>query len=214
MTTPLTGGHYEFRLFPNDGYVRAATSSGVTVLAPVPAIASLNPSTAVAGTSSLSLTVFGSNFTPASVVRWNGSPRATTYSMPTQLTATISSADLASAGTPQVTVFTPAPGGGTSNAVTFTVTQAATLTVNTSLVPRGGGHGDVDRRPRRRDRLVGVRPDVGVGQRLCGVDLCGQRRHHADVDDHRADLPGTYEFRLFLNDGFTRAATSPTVTVQ
>jgi hypothetical protein len=26
--------------------------------------------------------------------------------------------------------------------------------------------------------------------------------------------PGTYEFRLFLNDGFTRAATSPTVTVQ
>jgi hypothetical protein len=25
---------------------------------------------------------------------------------------------------------------------------------------------------------------------------------------------GTYEFRLFLNDGFTRAATSPTVTVQ
>jgi hypothetical protein len=26
--------------------------------------------------------------------------------------------------------------------------------------------------------------------------------------------PGTYEFRLFLNNGFTRVATSPTVTVQ
>jgi hypothetical protein len=26
--------------------------------------------------------------------------------------------------------------------------------------------------------------------------------------------PGTYEFRLFLNNGYTRAATSPTVTVQ
>jgi hypothetical protein len=26
--------------------------------------------------------------------------------------------------------------------------------------------------------------------------------------------PGTYEFRLFLNNGFTRAATSPTVTVR
>jgi len=24
--------------------------------------------------------------------------------------------------------------------------------------------------------------------------------------------PGSYEFRLFLNDGYTRAATSPTVT--
>ena len=79
MTTPLTGGHYEFRLFPNDGYTRAATSSGITVLAPVPVITSLNPSTAMAGTSSLSLNVNGSNFTPASVVRWNGSPRTTTY---------------------------------------------------------------------------------------------------------------------------------------
>jgi hypothetical protein len=26
--------------------------------------------------------------------------------------------------------------------------------------------------------------------------------------------PGVYEFRLFFNDGYTRAATSPTVTVQ
>jgi hypothetical protein len=26
--------------------------------------------------------------------------------------------------------------------------------------------------------------------------------------------PGTYEFRLFLNNGYTRAATSATVTVQ
>jgi hypothetical protein len=26
--------------------------------------------------------------------------------------------------------------------------------------------------------------------------------------------PGTYEFRLFLNNGYTRAATSPTITVQ
>jgi len=215
VTTPLTGGHYEFRLFPNDGFVRAATSSGVTVLAPMPAIASLNPSTAVAGTSSLSLTVIGSNFTPGSVVRWNGSQRATTYVMPTQLTATISSADLASAGTPQVTVFTPAPGGGTSNAVTFTVTQAATLTVNTSLVPRGG--------------LVRVTLTGGLG---------GPSDWLAFAPTSAADsgyvewtyvgsgvttrtwtitaptTPGTYEFRLFLNDGFTRAATSPTVTVQ
>jgi hypothetical protein len=26
--------------------------------------------------------------------------------------------------------------------------------------------------------------------------------------------PGTYEFRLFLNNGYTRGATSPPVTVQ
>jgi subtilisin family serine protease len=215
VTTPLTGGHYEFRLFPNDGYVRAATSSGVTVLAPVPVIASLNPSTAVAGTSSLSLTVIGSNFTPGSVVRWNGSPRATTYVMPTQLTATISSADLASAGTPQVTVFTPAPGGGTSNAVTFTVTQAATLTVNTSLVPRGG--------------LVTVTLTGGLGGASDWLAFAPTSASDSGYVEWTyvgsgvttrtwtitaPTAPGTYEFRLFLNDGFTRAATSPTVTVQ
>ena len=122
VTTPITGGPFEFRLFPNDDYIRAATSPRITILAPVPVITSLDPSGALAGSASLSLNVYGSNFTPASVVRWNGSPRTTTYVGPTQLSATITSADLAAVGTPAVTVFTPAPGGGTSNAVTFNVT--------------------------------------------------------------------------------------------
>ena len=92
----------------------------------------------MAGTSSLSLIVNGSNFTPASVVHWNGSARTTTYAAPTQLSAIISSADLALVASPQVTVFTPAPGGGTSNAVTFTITPPPTLTVDTTFVARGG----------------------------------------------------------------------------
>src|SRR5439155_13575819 len=51
----------------------------------------------------------------------------------TRLTAAIPAADIATAGTPQVTVMTPAPGGGTSAAQTFAVNNPAP--VLTSLAP-------------------------------------------------------------------------------
>src|SRR2546427_7307399 len=41
----------------------------------------------------------------------------------TQLQAAISSSDIFSQGAAQVTVFNPTPGGGTSNAVNFTITS-------------------------------------------------------------------------------------------
>jgi Tol biopolymer transport system component len=72
------------------------------------------------------LTVNGSNFLPASQVEWNGSSRTTTFVSSTQLQAHIMAADLAAAGKVPVTVLNPAPGGGSSNAVTFTV-PAATI---------------------------------------------------------------------------------------
>ncbi len=39
----------------------------------------------------------------------------------TQLQAAIPASDIAGVGSAQVTVFNPAPGGGTSNAQTFTI---------------------------------------------------------------------------------------------
>jgi hypothetical protein len=54
-------------------------------------------------------------------VRWSGSDRTTTYVNATQLTASISASDIATAGTVNVMVFTPAPGGGLSNAVGFQI---------------------------------------------------------------------------------------------
>jgi len=88
---------------------------------PVPAITSLNPSSAVAGASAFTLTVTGTSFVNGAVVRWNGSDRTTSFGSATQLTASILAGDIAAAGTPQVTVFNPAPGGGPSSASSFTV---------------------------------------------------------------------------------------------
>jgi hypothetical protein len=99
------------------------TSAAVTftVNNPVPSISSISPSTALVLGSSFTMTVDGSGFVSSSVVQVDGSPRPTTFVSPTQLQAQISNNDILSVGTRSITVFNPAPGGGTSNAATLTV---------------------------------------------------------------------------------------------
>jgi len=96
---------------------------------PMPTTTGLSPASAASGGPGFTLTVMGTNFVFGSVVRWNGVDRATTYyGSPTQLTAAIPATDIAAAGTATVTVFSPTPGGGTSNAQTFAI-RAPTVTL-------------------------------------------------------------------------------------
>jgi hypothetical protein len=104
--------------------------------APVPTTTSIAPASANVGGAGFTLTVNGSNFVNGSVVRWNGANRATTLVSGSQLTAVITAGDLAAAGTATVTVFTPAPGGGTSNAQTFTINDVTNpLPTTTGIAP-------------------------------------------------------------------------------
>ena len=96
-----------------------------TVNNPVPTISSLSPSTVAAGAAAQTLTVNGTNFVSSSVVSFNGTARATAFVSATRLTISLTTADLATQGTYDVTVATPAPGGGTTAATTFTVTAPA-----------------------------------------------------------------------------------------
>lgn len=89
------------------------------VSAPAPIIANMSPTSAPLGGNDFTLTVNGSNFTPASVVQWNGSSRPTTFASTYQLTATISRADIATFTQALVSVTTPAPGGGTTGTLPF-----------------------------------------------------------------------------------------------
>jgi 6-phosphogluconolactonase (cycloisomerase 2 family) len=91
-----------------------------------PTITTISPSSAAAGGLTFALTINGTNFVAASTVKFGGSATATTFVNSTQLTAIIPAASIASTGTPTVTVTNPAPGGGTSNAIDFPVTNAAT----------------------------------------------------------------------------------------
>ncbi|MFL5803424.1 MAG: beta-propeller fold lactonase family protein [Roseiflexaceae bacterium] len=88
---------------------------------PVPSIDELNPAGALAGGPALVLTVKGANFIAGSKVRWNGVDRPTTFLSATTLQVQVAATDVDQPGDAAVTVFNPAPGGGTSNAAAFNV---------------------------------------------------------------------------------------------
>jgi hypothetical protein len=104
-------------------YVAATMTVSVPAIVPnsIPTITSLSTMTAAAGSPTFPLNVTGSGFVTGATVLWNGSTRATTFANGTQLTATILAADLASVGTAAVAVFNPAPGGGISTSLTFSI---------------------------------------------------------------------------------------------
>jgi len=91
---------------------------------PLPSLSTLIPSGALQNSGAFSLSIVGSNFIPSSVANWNGIPLSTTYVSSIALSANIPSNYLTSTGTALVTVASPAPGGGTSNALPFTISTA------------------------------------------------------------------------------------------
>jgi hypothetical protein len=217
VTMPTTAGVYEFRLFLASTYTRGATSPSVTVagsLNPVPAVSSLFPNRASAGSAAFTLSVNGSGFIAASVVQWNGAPRSTTLASATQVRASITASDLAASGTAQLTVQTPAPGGGTSSVLSFTIDPPPALTVSaTSVAPGGsvtmtltgssGTFGDwlalAATGAPNASYVNWTYVGTGVTTRTWTVTMPA--------------TPGTYEFRLFLANSYDRGATSPPVTV-
>ena len=86
----------------------------------------LVPDAVAPGGAGFTLTVDGAGFVAASVVHWNGSPRATTFVSSAQLTAAILASDIATASTAAVTVVNPSPGGGVSNTLYFSTAVAET----------------------------------------------------------------------------------------
>jgi trimeric autotransporter adhesin len=98
------------------------TGCGAPSPNPTPQITALFPSETTAGSQAFTLFVSGTQFQSNSVVQWNGSNRPTTFNQSTtELAASITPADVQTQGVALVTVTTPAPGGGSSVAATFTI---------------------------------------------------------------------------------------------
>jgi hypothetical protein len=100
-----------------------------TMAASAPTISQLMPGSTAAGGQAFTLTVLGANFVNGVVVYWNGGIRNTTFVSASKLTAAISAADIATAGTVLVHVTNPGgtgiymnQGGQSSTTVDFTVT--------------------------------------------------------------------------------------------
>jgi hypothetical protein len=128
-------GHYLLFILNGSGVPSIAKIVQLVTAAPAPTLATLSPNSATAGGPAFTLTANGSNFVNGSIVRWNGANRTTTFVSSTQLTAAISAADIASAGTAQVTV---ANGTSVSNALTFTITTAPPPSSFSLTVSRSG----------------------------------------------------------------------------
>lgn len=105
-----------------------------TIGNPVPAISSLGPSGTRANSEGFTLVVNGSNFVNSASVQFNGQNRATTYVNSTQLNADIFASDVANAGIFPVTATNPAPLGGMSNSMPFTVASVPSAQIQHIVV--------------------------------------------------------------------------------
>ena len=145
---------------------------------------------------------------PSSVVRWNGA-NTTTFVNGTQLRASISASDRAALGTAAGDGVQPRHRAAVSaSPLAFTVSPQPTLTVSAATVGAPGiqRHRDAAQRKRRIDGLAGAGGDsrgrcriyiqwvyvgTGVTTRTWTVTMPA--------------TAGTYQFRLFLNNGYTSA---------
>ena len=129
VVTPALGGQ--------GGGTSGAKVLSITPPPAVPVLANVAPTSVGVGVAGPIVTATGANFVRSSVIQVNGTPRATTFVSATQLTATLTAADVSSGGTLSVTVLTPAPGGGTSSVATVTVVGPS-LTIDKTSAPLSG----------------------------------------------------------------------------
>jgi len=132
---------------PNDPTNYRIATASVTLIVnptnPAPTINGISPAFTRAAGSAFTLTINGSGFTAGSTVFWGTSALVTQYLNSGQLTAQVTATNIATAGTAEITVQTPAPGGGASNAWEFQVdsigseTMAPIVTSTTATVNAG-----------------------------------------------------------------------------
>lgn len=109
-----------------------------TVKKAVYALTAISPVSVDEQAAAFTLTATGSNFTPQSVVLWNGSPRTTQYVSSTELKADITTTDIAAPSTASVTVQDPAY--HTTSPQTFKVIRPALAlgSISPAIVTVGG----------------------------------------------------------------------------
>jgi len=101
----------------------ASGTATLTIGNPTPAVSSLSPASAGEGAAAFTLTITGSGFCTSSVAKWNGTALVTKFASATKLQASVPAADLTKPGAASITAFNPAPAGGASKPLTFTVSS-------------------------------------------------------------------------------------------
>ncbi|MES0336673.1 MAG: IPT/TIG domain-containing protein, partial [Candidatus Magnetobacterium sp. LHC-1] len=110
---------------------------------PIPAITSVTPSEAAIGSGDVVVTIAGSGFVSSSEVYFGDTVVSKTAFTYNSITATIPGTLLQTAGLYQVTVKNPAPGGGDSNAIAFSVKNPAPAITSVTPSEAAVGSGSV-----------------------------------------------------------------------
>jgi hypothetical protein len=105
--------------------VIAQASGGFTGSSAVPVLNLVSPTSTLAGSQGLTLTLTGLNFVPGATVSFNGASITTAYGSPTQLTAFLPASALTTAGTFLVVVTNPDQTGARSEPFMFVVQPAS-----------------------------------------------------------------------------------------
>lgn len=99
-------------------FVRSAQATN-----PLPTITSISPPAAYAGGQAFTLTVNGTGFVSSTQIYWSqfDAPLTTTYVSSAKVTAQVPAAYISSPTSTSIFAYNPAPGGGDSNQVSFSV---------------------------------------------------------------------------------------------
>ncbi|WP_395048442.1 GEVED domain-containing protein, partial [Flavobacterium sp.] len=109
---------------------------------PIATLSTISPTTIASGGSDFALTVNGTNFVNGeSIVRWNGTDRATTFVSSTELSAAIPAADIATGGTASVTVFNSC---GTTTGQTISFLSVCAPVADLTVLPTITGQCSAD----------------------------------------------------------------------
>lgn len=100
---------------------------------PVPFVSSISPNSTNININA-TITVYGNNFMPSSIIEWNGYDVQTTFVDSGTLRMQLDASALKNGGSYPISVSNPGPGGGISNSVMFTVKNVIYTTTNVSRV--------------------------------------------------------------------------------
>src|SRR5262249_38021433 len=188
----------------------------VTAPPSAPVLSSITPTSTGAGGPIFTLTANGQNFVPTSVVRVNGSARTTSFGGSTSLTATIPASDIASASTPAITVATPAPCVGAVAGFCVSASQTLTVPAPSRGISRTTGPSGSTLTITLSNWAGGTMDWLAIAPSgaadttyLPGYVYVNTLPGAGGTKTWTTTMPaaGAYEARLFLNNGFTRAAT-------
>jgi hypothetical protein len=131
----------------------------------------------------------------------------------TRLTATIPASDIASVGALSITIVTPAPGGGTSAIQPLTIRGPGLTVSATTALPGGSITATLTNSPGGSTDWLGLAPVGSPDTTFLQWVSVGAGVTNRTWTVTMPATVGLYEFRLYLDNGYTVSARSPAVFV-